>query len=203
MRRRSSVNGGVNPRISGEQRASETTRCRAGHPGGCVTSSRFAAPPLCSGPSGDLTQPPDTSGFHGRKRASGHDWPGSREHAVPGCQPPYLVFARFRRFCVAINIIKEARSWDELHRGFAQRGMRYARTGSGATIFRGTRRVPSALVSILGRAALPPSLFVCWSQCDPSARLAFHNSRHCLDRRVSRRSRAPRCPGHPPRSFEP
>ena len=25
------VNGGVNPRISGEQRASETTRCRAGH----------------------------------------------------------------------------------------------------------------------------------------------------------------------------
>ena len=25
------VNGGVDPRISGEQRASETTRCRAGH----------------------------------------------------------------------------------------------------------------------------------------------------------------------------
>ena len=28
---RADVNGGVNPRISGEQRASETTRCRAGH----------------------------------------------------------------------------------------------------------------------------------------------------------------------------
>ena len=45
-----------------------------------------------------------------------------------------------------------------------------------------TRRVPSALVPMLGRAALPPSLFVRWAQCDPSARLAFHNSRHCLDR---------------------
>ena len=42
-------------------------------------------------------------GIHGRKRASGQQWPGLREHISRGCQPLHLVFAIFRRFCVAVN----------------------------------------------------------------------------------------------------
>ena len=71
--------------------------------GGRLASSRYAAPSLRSGPSGDPTQPPDTSGIRGRKRASGHKWSDLREHVVPGSQPPYLVFAIYPRFCAAIN----------------------------------------------------------------------------------------------------
>ena len=71
--------------------------------GGCVASSRSAAPSLRSGPAGDPTQPPDATGFHGRKQASGRQRPALRVHGDPESQPPHLVFATFRRFWVAIN----------------------------------------------------------------------------------------------------
>ena len=68
---RTGVSGGVDPRINGEQRVAGTTRCRAGRQD---AASRQASSRR-SGPSGDPTQRPDTSGIHGRKRASGHQSP--------------------------------------------------------------------------------------------------------------------------------
>ena len=72
-------------------------------PGDRVASSRFAAPPLRSGPSGDPTQSLGAMGLHGRKQASGHEWPGLREHGLPRSQPPHLVFAKYVRFNAATN----------------------------------------------------------------------------------------------------
>ena len=50
-------------------------------------------------------------------------------------------------------IIKAARSWEELHGGLAQRGMRYEKTGSGATIFAGEHDAVSMKASAVARSA--------------------------------------------------
>lgn len=42
---------------------------------------------------------------------------------------------------IAWPIIRDARSWDELHRGLAQQGMRYDRKGSGARLLIGKREL--------------------------------------------------------------
>ena len=50
-------------------------------------------------------------------------------------------------------IIKAAQSWEALHRGLAQRGMRYAKTGSGATIFAGAHDAVAMKASAVARDA--------------------------------------------------
>ena len=72
-------------------------------PGDRVASSRLATPPLRSGPLGDPTQSLGAMGLHGRKQASGHEWPSLREYGLPRSQSPYLVFAQYVRFCAATN----------------------------------------------------------------------------------------------------
>ena len=49
--------------------------------------------------------------------------------------------------------IKAARSWEELHHNLGQHGMRYARTGSGATIFAGAHDAVSMKASAVARNA--------------------------------------------------
>ena len=96
--------------------------------GRCLASSRCAAPALRSGPSGDPTQRPDTSGIHGRKRASGRQSPDLREHVVPGSQPPYLVFGSRRHpqqaFRSCLGILRLAKSYGEARlEGAARRAL--------------------------------------------------------------------------------
>ena len=55
-----------------------------------VASSRYAAPPLRSGPSGDPTYPLDAIGLHGRKRASGHRRPSSENTSLQDVNPYIL-----------------------------------------------------------------------------------------------------------------
>ena len=97
------VNGGEKPRINGEQRVAEATTCRVERQG--VASRQAALRLLRCAPALRVTRrnPLTQLAFMAGSRLPAVNGPLVREHGDPESQPPYLVFATFRRFWVAIN----------------------------------------------------------------------------------------------------